>query len=376
MFACRTPRETGSEQDKLRDMTGRETIPSRGIIDQFEQRGASLEIGGWFLAEGGSPLARIEALVNGEPCTVEAVRLNAPSPGLAKARLDAPGSNRGRYRIRVRMPEGHSENDGLFILLPVFEAGPGSPLLRLGRSAIPLPPDAVAQAIGGAFLPVSLEFLGYFLDLCGLRPGESVLDVGCGAGRIAYGLAHYLKPPGRYEGFDVMADPVTWAQQEIGSRHPHFCFRHVPVYSRYYNRGGTVSPERFEFPYPAASFDFAFLTSVFTHMRTPGLRRYLGEVRRVLKPGGRFLSTFFLLNEESRRLIREGRSSQNIVYPWGKCYVARLLSPDFAVGYDESLLERWLRAEEFEIMSRHPGSWCGRDKGLSYQDVLVIRRRD
>jgi cyclopropane fatty-acyl-phospholipid synthase-like methyltransferase len=36
------------------------------------------------------------------------------------------------------------------------------------------------------------EFLRYFVDLAGLKPDQAVLDVGCGKGRMAVSLTHYL----------------------------------------------------------------------------------------------------------------------------------------------------------------------------------------
>src|SRR5687768_5417535 len=75
---------------------------------------------------------------------------------------------------------------------------------RARGKRVPLePPDQLVAGIGGAWA-VGERYLGYFRDLCGLRPEETVLDVGCGVGRMAVPLAGYLSPPGRYEGFDII----------------------------------------------------------------------------------------------------------------------------------------------------------------------------
>jgi 2-polyprenyl-3-methyl-5-hydroxy-6-metoxy-1,4-benzoquinol methylase len=64
------------------------------------------------------------------------------------------------------------------------------------------------------------EFLGYLVDLCGLQPGDAVLDVGCGSGRMALPLAGHLNREGRYASFDVSSDAIAWPWSSIPSRHP------------------------------------------------------------------------------------------------------------------------------------------------------------
>ena len=149
-------------------------------------------------------------------------------------------------------------------------------------------------------------YIRQFVDLADLTPDQAVLEPGCGTGRMAEPLTRYLTATGSYEGFDVMAEAVEWCQENIASSHPNFHFRHVDVLDRAYNPNGNLSPTEFEFPYEREAFDFVFLTSVFTHMLPPEVRRYMSEVRRVLRPSGRCLMTFFLLNEESIEATRSG----------------------------------------------------------------------
>ena len=44
------------------------------------------------------------------------------------------------------------------------------------------------------------------------QPGERVLDIGCGIGRMARPLTPYLTPPGAYDGFDINADGIAQLQ--------------------------------------------------------------------------------------------------------------------------------------------------------------------
>ena len=61
-----------------------------------------------------------------------------------------------------------------------------------------------------------------------------------------------------------------------------------------YNPDGAASDSDFSFPFGDAEFDLITLYSVFTHMLTDGVRTYLKEFDRLLRPEGRIFLTAFL----------------------------------------------------------------------------------
>lgn len=247
-------------------------------------------------------------------------------------------------------------------------------LARLGLADPLLPPRHIARIGSGDFRRTGEEFLRHFIDLGGLRPDEAVLDVGCGAGRMAVPLTRYLQPPGRYLGFDLMADAVAWCRRAITPQFPHFEFLATDVFNATYNPGGSIAPESFRFPCESGTFDFAILTSVFTHMLPAAVVHYLDELRRVLRPGGRVLLTAFLLNDESRELLSEGRGEKSFGYPLPDCRVENPARPEDAVAYDESWLLRRLRERGLNTGTIRYGSWAGRGEYLSRQDIVVAGR--
>ncbi len=122
-------------------------------------------------------------------------------------------------------------------------------------------------------------------------------------------------------------------------------------------------------------FRVVFLTSVFTHMLTADMLRYLPETVRVLKPGGRTLITYFLLNEESRRLQDAGKSSLAFTCRVGGCHSTNREAPEAAVAYEESLVRALYQKHGLEVEEPiRYGSWCGRTDFLSYQDIVVAGR--
>lgn len=249
----------------------------------------------------------------------------------------------------------------------------------LGRRDSLTPPRhlVVKSRIGrGGYKSIGKGFLDHFQELCALDPGEKVLEMGCGTGRIAAPLAGYLRRDlgGSYEGTDIMPGAIAWCQKNISARYPHFRFYLLDIYNAEYNPSGKQKASEYEFPYPDDSFDFVFMTSVLTHLLPADMENYLSETARVLKPGGRCLITYMLLNHESLSLIEAGKSRLEMRFKEDGYYTTDRRTPENAVGYEESRLRELHDAFGLEIVEPiHYGSWCGRD-GLDSQDIVVARK--
>jgi len=106
-----------------------------------------------------------------------------------------------------------------------------------------------------------------------LRPGAAALDVGSGPGLLAVELAAEAGPDGLVCGIDISADMVAMASA-----------RAVPPAS---------APVEFRqagadrIPYPDGSFDAVVCTQVLEYVAD--VAGALGEMRRVLRPGGTVL---------------------------------------------------------------------------------------
>jgi SAM-dependent methyltransferase len=218
-------------------------------------------------------------------------------------------------------------------------------------------------------------FLQRFLDLGELKSNERVLDVGCGIGRMAIPLTHYLNGGGGYEGFDVVPKNIRWCQENITARHPNFRFQLADVYNKEYNPKGTHKASEYTFPYKDESFDFVIVTSVFTHMLPEGVSNYLSEIERVMKGGGRSMITFFLLNQESLKLVESGMSNIDFRYDFGVYRTKEKGMLEAAVAYREDYVRALYRENGLEIAEPiRYGRWCGRTDFLRYQDIVVARK--
>jgi ubiquinone/menaquinone biosynthesis C-methylase UbiE len=238
------------------------------------------------------------------------------------------------------------------------------------------PPEDLVSSVGsGDFRRIGQEFLGYFTDLCDLQPSDHVLDVGCGIGRMAIPLVGYLDSAGRYAGFDIVEAGITWCTDHISVQYPNFNFARADIYNARYNPGGRIQSCEFVFPYEDESFDFIFATSVFTHMLPADVEHYLMEIRRVLKPTGRTLTTFFLLNDESVQLLEAGRSRFAFPHDQGVYRIARKEIPDALVAYQEDFLMQIYEKAGLRDVTVHHGGWCGRELFLSQHDIVVSGRQ-
>jgi SAM-dependent methyltransferase len=236
-----------------------------------------------------------------------------------------------------------------------------------------VPPHALNFVGDGDFEATGNEFLRYFVDLGGLKPTNRVLEVGCGIGRMARPLTKYLST-GSYEGIDIVPRGIVWATAHISARYPNFRFQLANIHNTAYNPGGQLRATEYRFPFADGQFDFAFLTSVFTHMLTRDVEHYLREITRTLRPNGKSLITFFLLNEESHRLIRDGLSSLNFRFHRDGCRVEHDRVPEDVVAFEETDMAALHRSVGLTIELVRYGAWPGRAEYLSYQDIVVARK--
>jgi SAM-dependent methyltransferase len=209
-----------------------------------------------------------------------------------------------------------------------------------------------------------------------LRETDAFLDLGCGNGQISRALTQILGPAGRYDGVDVHRESVEWLQSRYGA-YPHFRFHHIDVHNVMYNPQGRQQPEEFQLPFPDGSFDIVLLKSVFTHMLPPGVRGYLKEISRVLRPGGRAVISYFLLNAESRRHMTAGRNRMSLKYVWNGdalCHIANPEIPEAAVAHDEPRIREMYAEVGLDPVDISYGDWCGRPSLLGLQDLVVAMR--
>ena len=132
---------------------------------------------------------------------------------------------------------------------------------------------AMGEAVGGSFDAVGQLEYDLLIQL-GLERQDTLVDIGCGSGRLAVKLTGYLE--GGYLGTDVVPDLLEYAAQATKSP-PNWRF---------------VLTDSIMIPAANESADMVCFFSVFTHLTHNDTYRFLNEARRVLKPGGRVVFSF------------------------------------------------------------------------------------
>jgi arsenite methyltransferase len=136
--------------------------------------------------------------------------------------------------------------------------------LKYDESLLNLFPESVLDCFCGVGNPFSTGEI---------KPGESVLDVGCGCGVDTLVAASMVGPEGRAVGIDLTSEMVERATENLS---------HTHLTNAHFQEGSAE-----DLPFPDPSFDVVISSGAFNLV--PDKLKALREVFRVLKPTGRFM---------------------------------------------------------------------------------------
>ena len=244
---------------------------------------------------------------------------------------------------------------------------------------IPIPPQSRNQSGSGEgdFLEMGLVLLWNLVNH-GLKPSHSVLDIGCGIGRMALPATQYLDQHGKYFGIDINLSAISWCHENIHGRYENFEFAVIDAYNKHYLNRYEYGQNRLAdtaLPVPAnRTFDCVCANSVFTHLLWDEVSFYLEKIPRLLQPDGFFLGTFFLITDEAAAGVESKRSVYDFdLTQTGPTYLlkdSKAYSGAIAQGFDDIV----------DLARRHglklvrPPHFAGWHEGKPGQDILVFGR--
>lgn len=132
------------------------------------------------------------------------------------------------------------------------------------------------------------SFREKMLRFAALQAGESVLDIGCGTGTLAIAAKRQVGPAGMVSGVDASPEMLDRAEKKARRLSVEVSFKDGSAQS---------------LPFPAAQFDVVLSTMMLHHLAKSSRQQMAGEVRRVLKPGGRALVIDFGRTEHNKKSI-------------------------------------------------------------------------
>jgi SAM-dependent methyltransferase len=260
----------------MADSSVAELPAAAGHFDQLELASPGrLLIRGWIL----SPRRRldsVEAYWNGQLVQREALE-ERPDVAVAYPAIKHAGRTGFRFYLKTGGQIGRLDLIGCDRGLRRVRM---SLALRRRLEEIPLPPAAlterVASSSGDYFKIQGIRIYTDLMDALARRaplaPGQTVLDWGCGCGRLT---VHLLDDESRPEvhGCDIDGEAIDWCRRNL--------------------RDGRFQRIAAEPPtdYADNTFDVVVGVSVFTHLSERDQIRWLEELRRIIRPGGVLLAS-------------------------------------------------------------------------------------
>ena len=273
-------------------------------------------------------------------------------------------------RLKARLPALRLSIGGRINTAPIFAAMQGETL-----AGVPL-----SEVIGGGDpKAISESLVGFLIDQKLLAPDSDVLDIGCGCGRVATTLLNVLNDEGSFKGVDIVEPLISFCDRWIGRERESFKFYAANTSNTSYDTykmdlkvkridqlADVVAPR---------SIDLCIATSLFTHLTADETLAYLRQIRAALRPGGRAVLTFFLLDPTTRArmaslpLSIDFKNGSNI---GDKVFYAFPDAPMDAVAFDETYLRKLMVRAGLSVRQVLYGSWAQRRGETLFQDVMVL----
>lgn len=137
------------------------------------------------------------------------------------------------------------------------------------------------ELFGAVFLGGRRRSYGKLLVAAEVRPGDRVLDVGCGPGSLTRMLARAVGAEGAAVGIDAAPENTEYATRKA-RRLPNCSFQ-----------PGTAE----SLDFPDGGFDLVVSSLVMHHLPEESRLQAVREMRRVLRPGGTLLLADFRIPE-------------------------------------------------------------------------------
>lgn len=259
---------------------------------------------------------------------------------------------------------------------------------RAGRKSVPVQMLAPAR-----IPPAELRFMGEddamfvrhadylaagVFDASGLAAGpHRILDIGCGYGRLAYGLRR-SGYAGEYDGFDILPRHIGWLNEQFSESKDdaRYRFVHADLFNERYNPDGKPLAT-LRLPFERAAFDCLVSLSVFTHLYEQEVVDYVRYLKQFLAPGGVWVTTFFAIPPECSLERQPGTA----VYPLVKQTSANAFvhdpdEPLLVIAYREQFLLELFAREGLEVVRQRKGRWLTADNAVELQDWFVLRLRE
>jgi cyclopropane fatty-acyl-phospholipid synthase-like methyltransferase len=209
-----------------------------------------------------------------------------------------------------------------------------------------------------------------------LKRNHKVLEIGCGAGRIANGLFHYLNQEGKYLGLDVHPEIIDWCKKFITTRNSNFQFKQLTLSNNYYYQKNNNKFNQYNFDFLGEQkFDCIFAVATFNHLRLEDTQQYLQQIGKRLKNNGVAYFTCFIIDEEFFEFQEKNNLHRGLKQDSAGVWYGYERQSSFT-GYEIPTLKYLLDDANLKIITYHPGSWAQKKRSRLYQDWLLVEKNN
>jgi ubiquinone/menaquinone biosynthesis C-methylase UbiE len=185
--------------------------------------------------------------------------------------------------------------------------------------------------------PDQIALRSFILKQSDLQPGETVLEIGCGTGRLLPELARATGAASSVIGLEPQPLFAKEAESFILEKKQSAIVRVLC--------GGAE-----DIPLPDASVNVCIAQTVLIHVPKEKLEQVFAEVKRVLKPGGRFISVdqdgdTWTIDHPDRAVTRkvvQFNSDYRYADGWTGRYLGRLFRQN---GFHDARVKAWIHSD-------------------------------
>jgi ubiquinone/menaquinone biosynthesis C-methylase UbiE len=204
--------------------------------------------------------------------------------------------------------------------------------------------EAMSLAVGGLYREIGV-IEERIVSYAGLRNGMSLIDLGCGSGRLAHVLSETMQI--EYLGTDIVKELLAYAKSKC-----------APNYRFQLHRELTI-------PAQDDSVDMICAFSVFTHLLHEESYIYLESMKQKLKPDARIVFSFL-------------EFGQNTDYHWHifESSVQQRRNPGripLNVFLERNAIETWCRHLKYEVVDFIDANESPHGASALGQSVAILR---
>ena len=215
------------------------------------------------------------------------------------------------------------------------------------------------------------------------KKNNKILDVGSGCGLLLNSSRQFIEPNGEYIGIDVVKDEINFCNSHYPKKYK---FEHADALNPYYSSNQN---DKLKWSYKDSTFDLVTALSVWTHLNEKDAFFYMGEVNRVLKPGGKAFISFFILDELYDKFILNMSNEKpkyhlltqkqyiydQKAYGSSEWFYPKWTSiPERAIGVKKKGFDKLIIENGMKLVEHYQGNWK-ENPGVFFQDILILEKK-